>query len=309
MLKSAQKTVQKPVLLSTLVFLDLETTGLPSAGFKPEITELCLLAVSRFALEQTDKPIRVQNKLNLCFYPTRTMQPVAARVSGLNKDNLFHQKDFDTTAVNVLQLFLTRLDPPICLLAHNGNRFDFALLRAQLLCLRGIDFRLLDCHGSSILCADTLSLFTALNDELVRKPPLNDSGFDSIDADISSDKCTPLDTPLSQSSPKKSVSPSRAVSFQLGHVYSRVFGSPHSNAHSAEGDCIALMDLVQHLGLSAIDWLQTNYSDFNKIPVMYTLPGTQLTTPTEFPYESIRSESRAVTMTDEAVKLSKVRIE
>ncbi|KAF6773833.1 hypothetical protein AHF37_06793 [Paragonimus kellicotti] len=282
MLKSAQ-VVQKPKLLSTLVFLDLETTGLPSACFKPEITELCLLAVSRFALEQTDKPIRVQNKLNLCFYPTRTMQSVAAKVSGLNKDNLFHQKDFDTTAVNILQLFLTRLDPPICLLAHNGNRFDFALLRAQLLSLRGIDFRLLDCHGSPILCADTLSLFTALNDYL---PSI---GY--------------------RSSPKKSVSPPRTVSFQLGNVYSRVFGSPHSNAHSAEGDCIALMDLVQHLGLSAIDWLQSNYSDFNKIPVMYTLSGTRLTTPTEFPYENTRGESRTVTVTDEVVKLSKVRIE
>ncbi|KAF5399888.1 Three prime repair exonuclease 1 [Paragonimus heterotremus] len=309
MLKSAQKTVQKPILLSTLVFLDLETTGLPSASFKPEITELCLLAVSRFALEQTDKPIRVQNKLNLCFHPTRTMQSVAAKISGLNRDNLFHQKDFDTTAVNLLQLFLTRLDPPICLLAHNGNRFDFALLRAQLLGLRGIDFRLLDCHGSPILCADTLSLFTALNDELVRKPPLNDSGFDCADVDVSSDNYTLVDTPLSHSSPKKSVSPPRTVFFQLGNVYSRVFGSPHSNAHSAEGDCIALMDLVQHLGLSAIDWLQTNYSDFNKIPTMYTLPGTRLTTPTKFPYENTEGESRTVTVTDEAVKLSKVRIE
>lgn len=299
MMCSPQRMVQRPLFLSTLVFLDLETTGLPSPSFKPEITELCMLAASRFSLEQPT-PVRVQNKLNICFHPVRTMNSIAAKVSGLNADNLFYQKDFDADAVKLIQLFLTRLDPPVCLLAHNGIRFDFPLLRAQLQSFSGPDFRLLDCRNSAILCADTLHLFTELNSQLVPTIAANDSGF--VDEPI---PCDGL--PVARSSPKK-VREGR-VSFQLGDIYARVFGSGHSNAHSAEGDCIAVMNLVQHLGLNAIDWLQVNYTDFNSIRPMYQLRSTP-SSQREFPYELPTEKIAAPTaVTDAATWLRKVRLE
>lgn len=78
----SRKMPRKPVLLSTIVFMDLETTGLPRNGFKPEITELCLLGVSRFAIEESEKDLRVQNKLTICCHPQRDIQREAASLSG-----------------------------------------------------------------------------------------------------------------------------------------------------------------------------------------------------------------------------------
>ncbi|KER24015.1 hypothetical protein X801_01541 [Opisthorchis viverrini] len=298
------KAVQRPLLLSTLVFVDLETTGLPSSTFKPEITELCMLATSRFSVEQSEVThIRVQNKLNLCFYPNRTMNAVAARVSGLNKTNLFHQKDFDSTAVKMIQLFVKRLDPPVCFLAHNGNHFDFPLLRAQLCGVKGEEFRLLDCEDSPIICADTLPLFAELNHLLLPRNPGNDSGFDSMDDRTGPDNKV---FPLLHSSPKKP-----SVSFRLGDVYSRVFGSGHAHAHSAEGDCIAMLKLVHHLGLSAVDWLQVHYTDFNSIPPMYRHPlADPPSDPTDFPYKRRLGDSvSSSALKDTVEELSKFRLD
>ena len=43
-----------PGPVQTLIFLDLEATGLPFS--QPKITELCLLAVHRYALEGLSAP-------------------------------------------------------------------------------------------------------------------------------------------------------------------------------------------------------------------------------------------------------------
>ncbi|THD23604.1 Three prime repair exonuclease [Fasciola hepatica] len=269
---------QKPVLLSTIVFFDLETTGLPRCGFKPEITELCMLAVSRFALEQTDASLRVQNKLTICCRPRGDIQRQAASISGLDKNNLFHQKEFDSTAVELIQAFISRLDPPICVVAHNGNRFDFPLLRTELASVRGCEVKLFDHTGSPILCADSVHLFRDLADLLrcLQSTKNDDSGLDSsLDCSFSDSS-----QPPSQSSPKKvNCLLAEKESFRLTDVYSRVFGSVQKHAHNAEGDCLAVMELVQYLGLAAIDWLQVNYIDFNHFPYMY--PPINLSTITD----------------------------
>ncbi|CAL8098983.1 unnamed protein product [Calicophoron daubneyi] len=299
---------RRPLLLSTLVFLDLETTGLPSFSFKPEITELCMLAASRFAVEQPRTPIRVQNKLTLCFRPVRTMNSIASKISGLNIENLFHQKDFDNTAVTLIQNFLTRLDPPVCLLAHNGNRFDFPLLRAHILGICGPDYQLMDCKGSPILCADTLPMFMEFKSCLTSSSPKkilsDDSGVDSMNTSGETSQDT-SNLPVSQSTPKKST----ATSFHLGDVYTRVFGSGHANAHNAEGDCIAVMDIVQHIGIEAMDWLQTHYNDFNTIKLNFNLPEQKPSDPAVFPYQNQPVESKNKPVDDAAKKLEAIQID
>nr|CAX74129.1 three prime repair exonuclease 1 [Schistosoma japonicum] len=184
----------RPLFLSTLVLFDVETTGLPSANFNPEITELCMLACSRFGLENaTDEP-RVENKLTLCFNPTRTISSIASKISGLNSDNLFHQKDFDSSAVDLIQLFLNRLDSPVCFVAHNGLRFDFPLLRAQIMSVKGNDYKLNDSTNAPIICTDTLHLFREFASHLAG-PNSDDSGFVSTDDQLSNP------VPISHSSP------------------------------------------------------------------------------------------------------------
>lgn len=39
---------------------------------------------------------------------------------------------FDKDACGLLQAFLSRMPSPMCLIAHNGMKFDFPLLKAEL---------------------------------------------------------------------------------------------------------------------------------------------------------------------------------
>lgn len=74
--------VRSMASIKTFVFLDSETTGLPSAeNNKTKITELCLTAVESEHIGLGVYP-RVQNKLSLCFNPFKIIHPIATEVTG-----------------------------------------------------------------------------------------------------------------------------------------------------------------------------------------------------------------------------------
>ncbi len=78
-------------------------------------------------------------------------------LSGLYNDNLYYQKDLDHDFVDMLMLFLKQLAPPICLISHNGNKYDFPLLKAEL-------ERLGRVLPAEILCVDSLEVLQAFDD-------------------------------------------------------------------------------------------------------------------------------------------------
>lgn len=69
--------------ISTLVFMDLEATGLPSLIGKKNvhITEISLVAIDRTDFE-SDSSLRVLNKLSLCIRPRTTISPTAMSITG-----------------------------------------------------------------------------------------------------------------------------------------------------------------------------------------------------------------------------------
>lgn len=69
---------------------------------------------------------------------------------------LLEQKDFDDDLVSLLTLFLRRLQSPVCLIAHNGFRFDFPLLKAE---LASIERDL----PEGLLCLDSWEMFRCLD--------------------------------------------------------------------------------------------------------------------------------------------------
>ena len=50
----------------------------------------------------------------------------------MSNDLLENQSRFKPESVNLLKLFLENLPQPICLVAHNGSRYDYPLLKAEL---------------------------------------------------------------------------------------------------------------------------------------------------------------------------------
>ena len=148
----------------TLVYFDIEATGLKSSG-KPRICELSLIAVNvQDVLEMTEnvenraiesktfqvrkRLPRIMNKLTLCVYPMATIVPLVSDITGLDNYNLTGQSKFDMQTVNLINSFLLLLPPPVCLVAHNGNDYDFPLLIAE------VD-KTGNSLSSDILCVDS----------------------------------------------------------------------------------------------------------------------------------------------------------
>jgi DNA polymerase III epsilon subunit-like protein len=97
------------VCINSLVFFDLETTGLPR-DHAARITELNFCGVDRshFIGCKAEKLPRVTNRLNLCIDPSRPIDPVATDMSKLDNANLGQQSKFDENVFNIIVSFLDR---------------------------------------------------------------------------------------------------------------------------------------------------------------------------------------------------------
>lgn len=121
--------------IKTFLFLDLEATGIPDYEFnRTKITEIAMVACSKEHILKTDRNLipRVLHKLTLCVQPQKMIHPEATEITGLDNFMLEHENKFDTNIAQLMSLFFRRLQQPICLVAHNGAKFDFPLLKKEL---------------------------------------------------------------------------------------------------------------------------------------------------------------------------------
>lgn len=133
--------------IRTLAFVDLETTGFK----KPmKITELCVIAcsVDNFMATDSGELPRVINKFAVCCNPGKPIEYGAAKLTGLSDASLVDAKLFQTTP---LLEFLKHLPQPVCLIAHNGVKFDFVILREEL--------DMSDIFWTTVKCCDSLAIF------------------------------------------------------------------------------------------------------------------------------------------------------
>uniref|UniRef100_A0A8D8URM9 Three prime repair exonuclease 2 n=1 Tax=Cacopsylla melanoneura TaxID=428564 RepID=A0A8D8URM9_9HEMI len=137
--------------IRTLVFFDTETTGLlHREGRNCRIVEMCFVAVLReHLLDQEALFPRVLNKLSLCINPKKKMDSVSSSIHGLTNELLEHMTPLSNDDYVMISAFLNKLPTPICLVAHNGNQFDFPLLRSE---MQRLGKQLPD----DLLCVDTL---------------------------------------------------------------------------------------------------------------------------------------------------------
>ena len=108
--------------IKTLVYCDLEATGLKNSG-RPRITELSLVAVNTESILDLNAMLlshlqksnikvesilpRVMNKLTVCVYPLATILPEVSVITGLDNYNLSGQATFDTETGELLNSFLS----------------------------------------------------------------------------------------------------------------------------------------------------------------------------------------------------------
>ena len=83
-------------------------------------------------IDQTEKLVpRVLNKLTLCVYPMTIIVSYMSSITGLDKYNLSEQTRFDQNTIVLLNSFLSASSTSL-LDSHNGDSYDFPLLKAEM---------------------------------------------------------------------------------------------------------------------------------------------------------------------------------
>lgn len=284
-------------MIETLVFFDIETTGLPQLERnRTKITELTFIAVSRRDID-TSNNLPLMNKLSLLFNPEKKIQVEASLITGLTNTDLQNQPIFKNR-IQSINTFLTELPKPVCLIAHNGNRFDFKVLRAEygdvgedlpndLLCLDSLSAfqRIIkdtnicykDLNGSvncskkiktSDTCVINATKSDVLDSELLTDdddddwPPLNTSVEDWKEIDKLSESFSKLSSDEdSMQKPKTK----EKISCQLSALYKRFLNKEAIVSHRAEADCIMLLSCVAATKEYFLPWADKNCKLINNI--------------------------------------------
>lgn len=70
--------------------------------------------------------------MNISFNPGTLVPLDVMNITGLSNELLENQTKFNYDTGQLIQSFLSHLPKPICIIAHNGMRYDFPLLNAEL---------------------------------------------------------------------------------------------------------------------------------------------------------------------------------
>ncbi|XP_063629042.1 uncharacterized protein LOC134800503 [Cydia splendana] len=290
--------------IATYVFFDLETTGLPHLEKnRTKIIELCFVATSRKEIEKCGyREIPAVSKITLVFNPQRPMQSKVVELTGFTNKLLEHAPTFKQKTKSLVA-FLEELEKPVCLVAHNGNIFDYKLLQTEfneagealprdLLCVDSIiGFRKL-LKGTTIdyktLEAIPQGVEELITDDEDEWPDINVSNedwqeIDDICLSLSDMSCEEIDentkeekskTSNESMKKKKTEAIKRVIdkkpkldkaSFALTALYKRLLNREEQNAHRAEADCFMLLYCVVAMKNDFLPWADDSCKKLTEI--------------------------------------------
>ena len=125
----------------SLIYYDFETTGLNQ--FHDNITEYCFM---RDNYTNEEKPTLT----SLCN-PEKPIPDIVTRITGIREDMVQNFPNFQNQSTSILE-FLNLNATPTFFVAHNGDNFDFIILREQ---FKKSGFNI---HSFPIYSIDTLLL-------------------------------------------------------------------------------------------------------------------------------------------------------
>lgn len=155
---------------------------------------------------------------------------------GLTNSSLQNQEPFDETTASTIINFLSHLQKPVCLLAHNGKLFDFPVLKAEFENLK------------------------------IQLPP----DLYIVDTLVGFRKIGMPDLPFSQKLHKDvKFKLNGNISYALQNLHLYFFGKPHLGSHSSEGDCIALAKVCHKVRDQILPWIEGNCLTFESVQPMW----------------------------------------
>lgn len=251
--------------IETFVFFDLETTGLPSKANPAKITELSFLCVSRRDIERSDlKKLPPVSKLSLLFNPQKEIVPQVVRLTGLSKSFLSNQPIFGDK-IKCINSFLD-LPKPVCLVAHNGDRFDYKIIKSE--------YKNENTHlPHDLLCVDSLKAFKDILEDVNShsESSNNRAVSDGINTEVDDSLWADLDvTPedwreiddliesFSMLTPKKIKKTKPKMSYTLANIYKTLLKKEPIGCHRAEADCVMLLECVIGTKAHFLKWADNN---------------------------------------------------
>ncbi|CAH0718012.1 unnamed protein product, partial [Brenthis ino] len=255
--------------IQTFIFFDLETTGLPGQEKnQTKITELTFLAVLRRDIERVNNctlpPI---SKLSFLFNPRRNIQWEVVKITGLSNDFLCNQPIFKDK-IKCINEFL-ELPKPVCLVAHNGDRFDFKILNTE---YADVEASLPD----DLLCIDSMKAFReilkncqSLSPNAITPHNHTQETLDWPELDITPEEWTEIDQ-LSESFTKLTSTPKKIElkplkSYALSYLYNFFVKKEPKECHRAEADCFMLLECVLAIKQEFLHWADKNYKYIKEI--------------------------------------------
>lgn len=266
----------------TYVFFDIETTGLPwQEKNKTKIIEICLLAVKRQDIINAEfGSLPKFDKLSFTLNPLRKICPEVVKLTGLSNDAVKKSSKFKDK-FDSIYTFLDTLQKPVCLIAHNGNAFDFKILLAE---CNDINKQL----PPHLLCLDSLVGFrkvlkgTNITYKTLPKQQItSDEDSDWPELDISADEWKEIDELMTDDDSDEETVPKCDIdlkkrdeivintvfhskddcikgSYTLAALYKRLLNKEAVNSHRAEADCIMLLECFTALKYDMLSWANDN---------------------------------------------------
>lgn len=276
--------------IATFVFFDIETTGLPwQERNQTKITDFSFVAASRQILETTSYgQTPLVSKFTIVLNPERTIHPTVRDLTGLSNELLQHAPVF-RHRVRSLIMFLEDLTRPVCLVAHNGNSFDFKILLAEcndagvslpqdLLCVDSlVGFRTLLKNSNlthrEIENTQEMSLETRKTEKIMNDDDLlTDDEDEWSELNLTNEELDEIDNICSgisdfKESVQNHINPQRSKviknvfdkksvtdNFKLTSLYKRLLNKEEMNAHRAEVDCLILAECVVAIKEDFLPW-------------------------------------------------------
>lgn len=232
--------------IQTFVFLDMESTGLPQSSPRVTelsmvaVSRAHLLQMNEAAMtghpskvansppstqQATATPTvsssptgagnlkrklipklpRVLHKYTRLYYPWKVIPPTVEGMSGLNNEALEHLPSFTEASAEALNLFLD-LPKPVSLVAHNGNRYDFPLLMAELHRVKCAD------KFADVQCVDTLVAIRDI-DSLIEREDITEItklaesfSIDNFEDELLEEACSSIKRPRTEESDESEAS-------------------------------------------------------------------------------------------------------
>ena len=284
--------------IQTLVYCDIEATGLKSSG-RPRITEISLVAVKtekmldlnavlindlkKSSIEVERLLPRVMNKLTVCVYPMAIIPPNVSDLTGLDNYNLSGQATFDQKTGELINSFLHSLVGPVCLVAHNGNLYDFPLLIAEMK-KAGIT------PLGDIMCADSyvgIKEITKKKEQYMNKqehykdteysdlecehPKVPTKSFSRVALKRKHRNCKNLSNRKLTATTNSNICPGGLSSYSLINLHRQLLGSSPAQSHGSEADCVTLIRTTAVFGMEWVKWVQKNCYPLSNVTRMWSM--------------------------------------